>query len=59
MFAYHFILIFSAILIAVNAASLGSFLVLNKMSMLIDAIAHAILPAIVISFVLFNFRYYR
>ncbi len=55
MFAYHFILIFSAILIAVNAASLGSFLVLNKMSMLIDAIAHAILPAIVISFVLFNF----
>ena len=55
MFAYHFILIFSAILIAVNAASLGSFLVLNKMSMLIDAIAHAILPAIVISFVIFNF----
>lgn len=55
MFAYHFILIFSAILIAVNSASLGSFLVLNKLSMLIDAIAHAILPAIVISFVLFNF----
>lgn len=55
MLAYHAILIFSAILIAVNAASLGSFLVLNKMSMLVDAIAHAILPAIVVSFVLFNF----
>ena len=54
MMNFEIVLVVSALLIALNSALLGTFLVVNKMSMLIDAIAHAILPSIVASFILFS-----
>lgn len=43
-------IILTASLVAVNCAILGCFLVLRKMSMVGDAISHAVLPGIVIAF---------
>jgi manganese/zinc/iron transport system permease protein len=43
-------------LVAVNCALLGSFLVLRKMSLLGDAISHAVLPGIAIAFLLAGSR---
>jgi manganese/zinc/iron transport system permease protein len=43
-------------LCAVNAALLGHFLVLRKMSMLGDAISHSVLPGIALAFILFQSR---
>jgi len=43
-------IILTASLVAINCALLGCFLVLRKMSMVGDAISHAVLPGIVIAF---------
>lgn len=43
-------IILTASLVAINCAILGCFLVLRKMSMVGDAISHAVLPGIVIAF---------
>lgn len=43
-------IIVTASLVAVNASLLGSFLVLRKMSMVGDAISHAVLPGIVLAY---------
>lgn len=45
-------IILTGALIAASTAILGSFLVLRKMAMLGDAISHAVLPGIVIAFML-------
>lgn len=44
--------IITAILVATSCALAGTFLVLRKMSLMGDAIAHAVLPGIVIAFLL-------
>ena len=46
------LIIITAALVATSTALLGSFLVLRKMAMLGDAISHAVLPGIVIAFML-------
>jgi len=43
-------------LVAVNCAILGVFLILRKMAMVGDAISHAVLPGIVIAFLISNSR---
>jgi manganese/zinc/iron transport system permease protein len=43
-------IIVTASLVAISSALLGSFLILRKMSMLGDAISHAVLPGLVIAF---------
>lgn len=50
MFDFHIIL--TACIIAVNCSLLGSFLVLKKMSLIGDALSHAVLPGIVIAFII-------
>lgn len=50
-------IIVTAALIAASTAMLGSFLVLRKMAMLGDAISHAVLPGIVIAFLLSGERH--
>jgi len=45
-----FWIILTASLVAINASVLGVFLVLRKMSMMGDAISHAVLPGIVIAY---------
>lgn len=45
-------IILTASLVAINCALLGCFLVLRKMSMVGDAISHAVLPGIVIAFLI-------
>lgn len=45
-----FWIILTASLVAVNASILGVFLVLRKMSMMGDAISHAVLPGIVVAY---------
>lgn len=45
-------IIITAILVSVSCALAGSFLVLRKMSLMGDAIAHAVLPGIVIAFLI-------
>ncbi len=45
-------IILTGCLIAASTAMLGSFLVLRKMAMLGDAISHAVLPGIVVAFLL-------
>lgn len=47
-----FYIILTGILVALPCALLGSFLVLRQMSMVGDAISHAILPGIVIAFLI-------
>lgn len=45
-----FYIIFTASLVAVNCALMGSFLVMRKMVMIGDAISHAVLPGIFIAY---------
>ncbi len=45
-----FWIILTACIVAINAALLGTFLVLRKMSMVGDAISHAVLPGIVVAY---------
>lgn len=45
-----FYIIFTASLVAINCALMGSFLVMRKMVMLGDAISHAVLPGIFIAY---------
>jgi manganese/zinc/iron transport system permease protein len=51
-----FWIILTGALVAASCALLGSFLVLRRLSMLGDAISHAVLPGIVIAFALTNSR---
>ena len=51
-----FWIILTASLVAINAAILGSFLIMRKMAMIGDAISHAVLPGIVIAYFLSNSR---
>ena len=48
----EFWIILTASIVAINAALLGCFLLLRKMSMLGDAISHAVLPGIVVAYYL-------
>lgn len=45
-------IILTGILVALSASSLGTFLVLQKKSMLADAISHAVLPGIVLAYLI-------
>ena len=47
-----FVVVVTAVLVAVPCALLGTFLVLRQMSMMGDAISHAVLPGIVVAFFL-------
>ena len=47
-----FYIIFTASLVAINCALMGSFLVMRKMVMLGDAISHAVLPGIFIAYII-------
>lgn len=49
-------IILAAVLIATSSALVGSFLILRKMSMMGDAISHAVLPGIVFAFLLSGSR---
>jgi manganese/zinc/iron transport system permease protein len=49
---FDFWIIITACIIAVNCGLLGSFLVLRKLSLLGDALSHAVLPGIVIAFLI-------
>lgn len=49
---FDFWIILTASLIAINSSLLGSFLVLRKMSLIGDALSHAVLPGIVIAFLI-------
>ncbi|MCY4419031.1 MAG: metal ABC transporter permease [Cytophagales bacterium] len=49
-------IILTGILIAISAALLGSLLLARRMSMMGDAISHAVLPGIVLAFLLFETR---
>ncbi|WP_299252175.1 metal ABC transporter permease [uncultured Cytophaga sp.] len=51
-----FYIILTGILVAVSCSILGTFLVLRKMAMVGDAISHAVLPGIVLSFFLTGSR---
>lgn len=51
-----FWIILAGCLVAVSSAVLGSFLLLRKMSMIGDAISHAVLPGIVIAFLISGSR---
>ena len=47
-------IIFAGILVAVSSSLLGSFLILRKSAMIGDAISHAVLPGIILSFMIFK-----
>lgn len=49
---FDFWIILTAAIIALNASLLGSFLVLKKLSLIGDALSHAVLPGIVIAFLI-------
>ncbi len=51
-----FYIILTGAMVAASAAILGSFLVLRRMAMLGDAISHAVLPGIVVAFLLSGYR---
>src|SRR5690554_6864490 len=51
-----FLIIFTGALIAVSCGLLGTFLMLRKMAMTGDAISHAVLPGIVIAFLISGSR---
>ncbi len=51
-----FLIIFTGALIAISCGLLGSFLMLRKMAMTGDAISHAVLPGIVIAFLISGSR---
>ncbi len=48
------VILLTGILVAVACAMLGTFLVLRRMAMMADAISHAILPGLVLSYFLAN-----
>ena len=50
------VILISAVLVASSCALIGSFLVLRKMALLGDAISHAVLPGIVIAFLVSGSR---
>lgn len=52
-----FWIVLTGALVAASCGLLGSFLVLRRMSMLGDAISHAVLPGIVIAFLVSNSRH--
>lgn len=52
----EWIIIATGVLVAVSCAIVGSFLVLRKMAMIGDAISHAVLPGIVIAFLMSGSR---
>jgi manganese/zinc/iron transport system permease protein len=54
--SYSFWIIVTGVLVASSCALLGCFLVLRKMSMIGDAISHAVLPGIVIAFLISGSR---
>ncbi|MFL2582080.1 MAG: metal ABC transporter permease [Flavobacteriales bacterium] len=49
---FDFWIIITACIIALNSSLLGSFLVLKKLSLIGDALSHAVLPGIVIAFLI-------
>ncbi len=49
---FDFWIILTACIIAINSSLLGSFLVLRKMSLIGDALSHAVLPGIVMAFLI-------
>ncbi len=49
---FDFWIILTACIIAINSSILGSFLVLKKISLIGDALSHAVLPGIVIAFLI-------
>src|SRR5690606_30998974 len=49
-------IILTASLVSVSCALLGCFLILRKMAMVADAISHAVLPGIVIAFLISGSR---
>lgn len=51
-----FWIVITGILVSVSGALLGNFLVLRRMSLLGDAISHAVLPGLAISFVIMKSR---
>ncbi|MBI4212157.1 MAG: metal ABC transporter permease [Deltaproteobacteria bacterium] len=51
------IIIFTGMLAAASCSLLGSFLILRRMSMLGDAISHAVLPGIALAFLFSNSRH--
>jgi len=51
-----FWIVLTGALVAVNCAILGVFLILRKMAMVGDAISHAVLPGIVIAYLISNSR---
>ena len=51
-----FFIILTGALVAITCALLGSFLLLRKMAMLGDAISHAVLPGIVLAFMISGSR---
>ena len=53
---YDFWIVLVGVLTGVACASVGSFLVLRKMSMLGDAISHAVLPGIALAFIVTQSR---
>lgn len=56
MTTYDFQIIITAALVASSCALLGCFLILRKMAMVGDAISHAVLPGIVIAFLISGSR---
>jgi len=48
----HFWILLVASLVAINCSLVGSYLVLRKMTMMSDAITHAVLPGIVLGFLI-------
>ena len=54
--SFEFWIVAVGVLTGVACASVGSFLVLRKMSMLGDAISHAVLPGIALAFIITGSR---
>lgn len=48
----HFWIILTAVMVAISTAITGSFLVLRKSSMVADAISHAVLPGLVVAYLI-------
>ncbi len=51
-----FLIILTAIVVSTSSGLLGSFLMLRRMSMVGDAISHAVLPGIVLAFLVSGSR---
>lgn len=50
--SFHVIILLTLLLVAINSAVLGSYLMVNKMSMIGDALSHSVLPGIVVAFLI-------